>query len=104
MAKGNGTGQHTGNNNPAPRVLDDLAAREAALAEREAALEAAMAGMSKRRGFEAIDMAVGQSGKLSVYFGGAYPVTVSAANWLRILDAAPRIKAFIAAHKAALKG
>jgi hypothetical protein len=50
-----------------------------------------------------IRMKVSEKGALSVYGMGRFPVTLYKEQWLKLLDMADDIRAFIAAHKAELK-
>ncbi len=48
-------------------------------------------------------MTVGEKGGVSVYGLGRFPVTLYKEQWLRLLDRADDIRAFIAANAAQLK-
>jgi hypothetical protein len=48
-------------------------------------------------------MKVSEKGALSVYGMGRFPVTLYKEQWLKLLDMADDIRAFIAAHSAELK-
>jgi len=48
-------------------------------------------------------MKVSEKGALSVYGMGRFPVTLYKEQWLRLLDMADDIRAFIAANDSALK-
>lgn len=48
-------------------------------------------------------MRVGEKGGVSVYGLGRFPVTLYKEQWLRLLDNADDIRAFIAANNAQLK-
>ena len=50
-----------------------------------------------------IRMKVSEKGALSVYGMGRFPVTLYKERWLRLLDMADDIRAFIAANDSALK-
>ena len=50
-----------------------------------------------------IRMKVSEKGALSVYGMGRFPVTLYKEQWLRLLDMADDIRAFIAANDSALK-
>jgi hypothetical protein len=50
-----------------------------------------------------IRMKVSEKGALSVYGMGRFPVTLYKEQWLKLLDMADDIRAFIAAHSAELK-
>ena len=51
-----------------------------------------------------VRMKVSEKGALSVYGMGRFPVTLYKEQWLRLLDMADDIRAFIAANDSALKG
>jgi hypothetical protein len=48
-------------------------------------------------------MKVSEKGGLSIYGMGRFPVTLYKEQWLKLLDMADDIRAFIAAHEADLK-
>ena len=48
-------------------------------------------------------MKVSEKGALSVYGMGRFPVTLYKEQWLKLLDMADEIQAFITAHQAELK-
>ena len=48
-------------------------------------------------------MKVSEKGALSIYGMGRFPVTLYKDQWLKVLDMADDIRAFIAAHEADLK-
>jgi hypothetical protein len=50
-----------------------------------------------------VRMKVSEKGALSVYGMGRFPVTLYKEQWLKLLDMADDIRAFIAAHGAELK-
>jgi hypothetical protein len=50
-----------------------------------------------------IRMKVSEKGALSVYGMGRFPVTLYKEQWLKLLDMADDIRAFIAANDSALK-
>ena len=50
-----------------------------------------------------IRMKVSEKGAVSVYGMGRFPVTLYKEQWLRLLDMATEIRAFIAADKSKLK-
>jgi hypothetical protein len=50
-----------------------------------------------------IRMKVSDKGAVSVYGMGRFPVTLYKEQWLRLLDMAEEIRAFIAANEAKLK-
>ena len=57
----------------------------------------------KRRSERGLSLKVGQKGGLSVYGLGRFPVTLYKEQWLRLLDLADDIRAFIREHEAELK-
>jgi hypothetical protein len=57
----------------------------------------------KKRASTDIRMKVSEKGALSVYGMGRFPVTLYKEQWLKLLDMADDIRAFIAAHGAELK-
>lgn len=50
-----------------------------------------------------ISMKVSEKGALSVYGMGRFPVTLYREQWLKLLDRADEIRAFISAHQRELK-
>jgi hypothetical protein len=50
-----------------------------------------------------ITMKVSEKGGLSVYGMGRFPITLYKEQWLKLLDMADAIRAFIAANEATLK-
>jgi hypothetical protein len=50
-----------------------------------------------------VRMKVSEKGALSVYGMGRFPVTLYKEQWLKLLDMADDIRAFIAANNSALK-
>ena len=57
----------------------------------------------KRRSERGLSLKVGQKGGLSVYGLGRFPVTLYKEQWLRLLDLADDIRAFIREHEAEFK-
>lgn len=57
----------------------------------------------KNRTARGISLKVSEKGALSVYGLGRFPVTLYKEQWLRLLDMADEIRAFIAANDAQLK-
>ena len=57
----------------------------------------------KKSGSRALGMKVSEKGALSVYGMGRFPVTLYKEQWLKLLDLAEEIRAFIAAHEGELK-
>jgi hypothetical protein len=60
------------------------------------------AALTKRASTD-IRMKVSEKGALSIYGMGRFPVTLYKEQWLKLLDMADDIRAFIAAHGAELK-
>jgi hypothetical protein len=50
-----------------------------------------------------VRLKVSEKGAVSVYGMGRFPVTLYKEQWLRLLDSAAEIRAFIAANEAQLK-
>jgi hypothetical protein len=50
-----------------------------------------------------VRMKVSEKGALSIYGMGRFPVTLYKEQWLKLLDMADDIRAFIAAHEKELK-
>ena len=57
----------------------------------------------KARGSRAISIKVSEKGGLSVYGLGRFPVTLYQEQWLKLLDMAEDIRAFIQQHEGQLK-
>jgi hypothetical protein len=57
----------------------------------------------KKGASSSIRMKVSEKGALSIYGMGRFPVTLYKEQWLKLLDMAPEIRAFIAANDAQLK-
>jgi hypothetical protein len=57
----------------------------------------------KKGASSSIRMKVSEKGALSIYGMGRFPVTLYKEQWLKLLDIADDIRAFIAAHAAELK-
>jgi hypothetical protein len=57
----------------------------------------------KARRSGAVSMKVSEKGGLSVYGLGRFPVTLYQEQWLKLLDMAEDIRAFIQKHQAELK-
>jgi hypothetical protein len=57
----------------------------------------------KKGGSSNVRMKVSEKGALSVYGMGRFPVTLYKEQWLKLLDMADDIRAFIAANDSALK-
>jgi hypothetical protein len=57
----------------------------------------------KKGASSALRMKVSEKGALSIYGMGRFPVTLYKEQWLRLLDKADDIRAFIAANDAQLK-
>jgi hypothetical protein len=57
----------------------------------------------KARGSKGVSMKVSEKGGLSVYGLGRFPVTLYQEQWLKLLDLADDIRAFIRENQGALK-
>ena len=57
----------------------------------------------KKAGSSSIRLKVSEKGALSVYGMGRFPVTLYKEQWLKLLDMADEIRAFIAANEQQLK-
>jgi len=57
----------------------------------------------KARGSKGVSMKVSEKGGVSVYGLGRFPVTLYQEQWLKLLDLADDIRAFIKEHEAELK-
>jgi hypothetical protein len=57
----------------------------------------------KKGASSGVRMKVSEKGAVSVYGMGRFPVTLYKEQWLKLLDMAPEIRAFIAANEAQLK-
>jgi hypothetical protein len=55
------------------------------------------------RKFGSLDFKVSQKGAASVYGLGRFPVTLYYEQWIRLLDAADRLRAFLEENKSHLK-
>jgi len=56
---------------------------------------------SKRSG--SLEFRVGEKGGVSVYGLGRFPVTLYYEQWIRLLDASDRLRAFLGENKSRLK-
>jgi hypothetical protein len=74
---------------------EDLRAELERLRQENAAL--------KKGGSSGVRMKVSEKGALSVYGMGRFPVTLYKEQWLRLLDMADDIRAFIKANEGQLK-
>jgi len=74
---------------------DDLKAELERLRKENAAL--------KKGAATGVTMKVSEKGGLSIYGMGRFPVTLYKEQWLKLLDMADEIRAFIAANDAQLK-
>lgn len=74
---------------------DDLKAELERLRQENAAL--------KKGASSGVRLKVSEKGGVSVYGMGRFPVTLYKEQWLRLLDMADDIRAFIAANEAQLK-
>jgi hypothetical protein len=50
-----------------------------------------------------LEFKVGEKGGVSVYGLGRFPVTLYYEQWIRLLDAAPRLREFLEQNKSRLK-
>jgi hypothetical protein len=57
----------------------------------------------KARGAKGVSMKVSEKGGVSIYGLGRFPVTLYQEQWLKLLDMADDIRAFIKEHEGALK-
>ena len=57
----------------------------------------------KARGSKGVSMKVSEKGGVSVYGLGRFPVTFYQEQWLKLLDLADDIRAFIKEHESQLK-
>ena len=57
----------------------------------------------KKGAARGVSMRVSEKGGLSVYGMGRFPITLYKEQWLKLLDLAEDIRAFIAAHGSELK-
>jgi hypothetical protein len=57
----------------------------------------------KKGATASVRMKVSEKGAVSVYGMGRFPVTLYKEQWLRLLDMADQIRAFIAANESQLK-
>ncbi len=57
----------------------------------------------KARGSKGVSMKVSEKGAVSVYGLGRFPVTLYQEQWLKLLDLADDIRAFIKEHEGQLK-
>lgn len=57
----------------------------------------------KKGAASGISMKVSEKGALSVYGMGRFPVTLYKEQWLKLLDMAPEMRAFITANESRLK-
>ena len=80
-------------------AADDLEALKAELERVKAENEA----LKKQRAPRAISFKVSAKGAVSVYGLGRFPVTLYKEQWLRLLEFAEEIKAFISQNEAGLK-
>ena len=74
---------------------DDLKAELERLRRENAAL--------KKEASSGVRLKVSEKGGVSVYGMGRFPITLYKEQWLRLLDMADEIRAFITANDAALK-
>ena len=81
--------------------MDSMATDDELRAELER-LKAENEALRNRRS-GAVSMKVSEKGGLSVYGLGRFPVTLYQEQWLKLLDMAEDIRAFIGAHQGELK-
>jgi len=65
-------------------------------------LKAQLAQLQRQAGQKksgALDFRVGEKGGVSVYGLGRFPVTLYYEQWIRLLEAAPELKAFLEEQK-----
>ena len=70
--------------------------------ELKARLEQLEKQQGTRRSGE-LDFRIGEKGGVSVYGLGRFPVTLYYEQWIRLLDAADRLRAFLEENKSKLK-
>ena len=69
-------------------------------------LLARIAGLEKQSGSKrsgSLEFRVGEKGGVSVYGLGRFPVTLYYEQWIRLLDVADRLRAFLEENKSRLK-
>jgi hypothetical protein len=68
-------------------------------------LKARVADLEKKTGRRSgeLDFKVGEKGGVSVYGLGRFPVTLYYEQWIRLLDAAGKIREFLEENKSKLK-
>jgi hypothetical protein len=66
-------------------------------------LKARIAELEKKNGNGKLDFRVGAKGGVSVYGLGRFPVTLYYEQWIRLLDVADDLKAFLEENKGSLK-
>jgi hypothetical protein len=68
-------------------------------------LKARLAELEKKtdRRTGELDFKVGEKGGVSVYGLGRFPVTLYYEQWVRLLDAVPRLRQFLEENKSRLK-
>jgi hypothetical protein len=59
--------------------------------------------LRRRGGGSGVSLKIGEKGGVSVYGLGRFPVTLYKEQWLKLLDMADDIRAFIAEHESELK-
>lgn len=72
------------------------------LKQKIAKLEAENAAL-KNRGSKGVSMKVSEKGAVSIYGMGRFPVTLYQEQWLKLLEMADDIRAFIKENEATLK-
>jgi len=69
-------------------------------------LKARLADLEKQQGTRrtgSLEFRVGEKGGVSVYGLGRFPVTLYYEQWIRLLDAADKLRAFLEENKPKLK-
>lgn len=64
-------------------------------------LKAKLADLESKNGPRELEFRVGEKGGVSVYGLGRFPVTLYFEQWMRVLEAAPRLREFLEKEKAA---
>ena len=91
-----------------PSSIDRHVKREAAMST-EAELKAELERLKseneslKARGSKGVSMKVSEKGGVSIYGLGRFPVTLYQEQWVKLLDLADDIRAFIKEHESQLK-
>lgn len=83
-------------------ISEELKMPEPTYEELKARLEQLEKQQGTRRSGE-LDFRIGEKGGVSVYGLGRFPVTLYYEQWIRLLDAADRLRAFLEENKSKLK-